>query len=51
MDVGMFSYGQIVFYSGIALICISAVALIIGSIVFSVKRKGLKKQLTDKYGF
>ena len=51
MDISAFSYGEIIYYSGIALICISIVAIIAGVIGFSIKRKALKKQLTDKYGF
>ncbi len=51
MDLSAFSYGQIVFFAGIALTCVSVLALIIGTIAFSIKRKALKKQLTDKYGF
>lgn len=51
MDLGAFSYGQIIFYAGIVLISVSVLALIIGNTAFSIKRKAIKKQLTDKYGF
>lgn len=51
MDLNGMSYGQIVYYSGIILIGLSIVALIIGVIAFAIKRKTLKAQLTDKYGF
>ncbi len=51
MDLSALSYGQIVFYSGAALITAGVVAIVIGLIVFSGKRKALKKQLMDKYGF
>ena len=51
MDLASMSYGQIVYYSGIILIGVSVLALIIGLIGFSIKRKVLKAQLTDKYGF
>ena len=51
MDLNGMSDGQIVYYSGIILIGLSIVALIIGVIAFAIKRKSLKAQLTDKYGF
>ncbi len=45
------TYGQTVFYTGIALIGASSIAFIIGMACFAIKRKALKKQLMDKYGF
>ena len=51
MDLSGVSYGQLIYYAGVILAVISGFALIIGIMVFSIKRKALKKQLTDKYGF
>ncbi len=51
MDLSAFSYGQIMFYGGIGLIAFSAIALIVGLVIFTAKRKKLKQQLMDKYGF
>ncbi len=51
MDLSVYSYGEIMFYGGIILVTVSAMAIIIGTIFFSVKRRNLKRQLTDKYGF
>ena len=45
------SYGQIVLYTGVTLITIAIAAIVIGAVAFSAKRKSLKKQLMDKYGF
>lgn len=51
MDLSVYSYGEIMFYGGIILMVVSIIAIITGIIGFSVKRKHVKKQLTDKYGF
>ncbi len=45
------SYGEMLFYGGLTLSGVSLLLLIIFSIFFGVKRKSLKKQLYDKYGF
>lgn len=49
--MGTLSYGQIVLYTGIALSGLGITSFIVGMAVFSEKRKKLKKQLMDKYGF
>ena len=51
MDLSSFSYGQILFYSGLSLTLASILGLIFGIIVFFIKRRRLKEVLTDKYGF
>lgn len=51
MDLSALTYGQIVFYAGIILVAVGVIAISIGLIIFAGKRKRLKKQLVDKYGF
>lgn len=51
MSIGTLSYGHMVLYTGIALAGLSVTAMIVGMAVFSSKRKRMKKQLIDKYGF
>lgn len=51
MDFSGMSYGNMMFYGGIALTLAALLALIIGSIVFNARKKSLKKKLIDKYGF
>ncbi len=45
------TYGEMLLYGGIALVAVGFMMLIVGSIVFSIKRKTLKKKLYDRYGF
>lgn len=45
------TYGNIVFFGGIALMSVAILLLIIGTIAFSTRRNSLKKKLIDKYGF
>ena len=49
--MSVLSYGQIIFYIGIGLAIAGIVAVILSNILFSAKRKKIKKELTDKYGF
>ena len=49
--MGALSYGQIFLYGGIGLIALSAIGLIAGVFIFASKRRTLKQQLMDKYGF
>ena len=51
MSFSALSFGQLITYAGAGFIVIGVVGLIAGFIGFSLKRKALKKQLVDKYGF
>lgn len=45
------SYGDLVFFGGIALTGVSLLVFIIGTAVYGARRNSIKKKLTDKYGF
>lgn len=47
----IFTYGQMLMYGGIGLCVFSGGMLIAGTIVFTGKRKKLRKKLYDRYGF
>ena len=49
--MGILSYGQTVLYSGICLVIVGVLAVVICNILLSIKRRKIKKELTDKYGF
>lgn len=49
--MNMLSYGQLTLIAGGILIAVGVITLIAGTIVFSVKRKEIKTELIDKYGF
>ena len=51
MGLSVLSYGQTVFYTGIVLVGLSVTLLLLGTVYFYLKRKKIKKQLMDKYGF
>ena len=45
------SCGSLFFYGGIALAGVSGISLVIGNIIYAVKRKNLRERLYDLYGF
>ena len=45
------SFGQSILNIGIGLVITGALLFIILNVLFAVKRKQIKKALTDKYGF
>ncbi len=45
------TYGEWLFYGGLICVISGVIFLIVGSIIYKVKRKRLKKQLMDEYGF
>ena len=45
------SYGSLFFYGGIALAGVSGISLVIGNIIYAVKRKNLRERLYALYGF
>lgn len=49
--INQMTYGEWLFYGGLACVFAGAFFLIVGSIIYKVKRKNLKKQLMDEYGF
>ena len=51
MGLSAISYGQLTILAGGILLLIGSIILVAGNILFSVKRKRVKKELTDKYGF
>lgn len=50
-NFAMMTYGQIVLCTGVVLVVVSIIFLIAGVFFFSIKRRKLKRQLMDKYGF
>ena len=49
--MGVLSYGQTLFYSGICLAIVGILSACICNTLFSIRRRKIKKELTDKYGF
>ena len=51
MGLNMLSYSQLTLIAGGILLVAGIITLIAGTIVFSIKRKKVKTELIDKYGF
>ncbi len=49
--MGIISYGQIIMFIGIGLAAVGVLAIVVGNVLFAIKRGKIKKELTDKYGF
>lgn len=49
--ISSFSYGETLFIGGILLSASSIVTFIVGTLIFSYRRKKLKKEMLDEYGF
>lgn len=49
--MGILTFGQTIFCIGICLVAAGIMSVILGNILLSVKRRKIKKKLTDKYGF
>ncbi len=45
------SFGQTIFNVGIGLAGSGLLLLVISNVFFAIRRKQIKKELTDKYGF
>ncbi|MDO4623183.1 MAG: hypothetical protein Q4B22_09540 [Eubacteriales bacterium] len=45
------SYGEILFYGGIALAGCSVLILLIGNLLFRAKKRSIRKKLYDRFGF
>lgn len=48
---GNLSYGEMLLYSGIILCAVSVIALIVGTVIFASRRRLLRKEMIDEYGF
>ncbi len=51
MNLNDLTNGELFFYGGIALMAAAVIALIIGIVAFSIRRRIIKKQLMKKYDF
>lgn len=51
MNFNDLTNGELFFYGGITLMAAAVFALIIGILVFSIRRRIIKKQLKKKYEF
>ncbi|MCR5235337.1 MAG: hypothetical protein K6E53_15750 [Lachnospiraceae bacterium] len=51
MELSTSSYGQIILATGIILLTFGIIMFVVGLVFFALKRRSVKKELTDKYGF